>query len=116
MVLVEWILFDVKALLVCAFQRIDNLWMVPEPRLISQPFDSRPRGFDRAIHADQFHVVLATGKDVQVLKYEYRFHDFGDPLGRNELLLWQVPISLSSKRGVWRTTMRLNLTARTIRF
>ena len=46
MVLVEWILSDVKALLVCVFQGIDNLWMVPEPRLISQPFYSRPRGFD----------------------------------------------------------------------
>lgn len=71
MILVEWILFDVKALLVCVFERIDNLWMVPEPRLISQPFHSRPRGFDCAIHANQFNVVLTTGKDVQVLKHEY---------------------------------------------
>lgn len=71
MILIERIRSDVKPLLICILFRIDNSRMVSEPRLSSQPIDSRMRSFEGVIHANKFHVVLAAGKGMQMLKYEY---------------------------------------------
>lgn len=71
MIFVEWVLVDVKSLLVCIFLMIDDAGVVSEARLNFQSFHSRMRGSQGLIYANKFYVVLATGMDVQVLKHEY---------------------------------------------